>query len=113
MKKFLLGLLLLNSTVAFAGVDLASTIARIQLKGDGKLWIKMSSGEFDKYCKPGWNGFNLYIQESDPSFPYYYGLIATALSKGQRLYVANISVFNGTSTCDLIKTGYGVTVLNN
>ena len=101
--------MLLSSTV-FAGVDLSSKIERIKLNGDGKLWIKMSNSSFDTYCKPGWMGFNMYVPESDKSYPYYYGLITSALAKQQTLYIANISTFNGTGSCDLTKTGYGIVV---
>lgn len=98
------------SSFCFAGVDLSSTIERIQLKSDGKLWLKMTSPAFDTYCKPGWYGFNLYILESDPSYPYYYGLVTSALAKNQSIRISNISYFDGTKACDIVKTGYGVVV---
>lgn len=93
---------------ALAGVDLASTIERIKVSGDGKLWLKMTNSAFDQYCKPGWYGFNLYIPETDKSYPYYYGLIATALAKDKAVYIANISTFDGSKACDITKTGYGL-----
>lgn len=98
------------SSVAMAGTDLTSTIARVKLNGDGKLWIKMNDARFDQYCKPGWYGFNLYIPVSDPAFPYYYGLITSALAKGQNLYIANISHYDGSTACNLTETGYGIVV---
>jgi len=104
---------LLFSTTSFAGADLLSTIERVQIKGDGKLWLKMTNSAFDTYCKPGWHGFNLYIPESDPSYPYYYGLIASALAKNQSIRVSNISYFDGTTTCDITKTGYGIVESRN
>jgi hypothetical protein len=99
---------LIISANAFAGVDLSSTVERIKINGDGKLWLKMTSATFDQYCKNGWYGFNLYIPTSDPSYPYYFGLVTTALTKNLSLYIANISSFNGTTSCDLTKTGYGI-----
>lgn len=101
---------LLISPVSDAGVDLVSTIQRIKFNGDGKLWLKMANSQFDQYCSPGWNGFNLYIPQSDSSFPYYYGLVLSAMSKEQELHIANISKFDGSSACDLTKTGYGIVV---
>jgi hypothetical protein len=104
---------LLFSTTCCAGVDLSSNIERVWLKGDGKLWLKMTSSTFDTYCKPVWHGFNLYIPETDPSYPYYYGLIASALAKNQRIRISNISYFDGTTACDITKTGYGIVVSRN
>lgn len=101
---------LLFSATSMAGTDLVSTIERVQLKGDGKLWLKMTNSTFDTYCKPGWYGFNLYILESDPSYPYYYGLVTSALAKNQSIRVSNISYFDGTTACDIVKTGYGIVV---
>lgn len=110
MKFRLLILSLVLSSSAFSGVDISSTIERVKINGDGKLWLKMTNSTFDEYCKPGWYGFNLFIPEADKSYPYYYGLVASAFSKGQALYIANISVFDGTGSCDLTKTGYGIVV---
>lgn len=113
MKKLIFVFLLMFSQVSQAGVDLASTVGRIKFNGDGRLWLKMTNPRFDEYCKPGWYGFNLYIPESDPAFPYYYGLITSALANNQKLYIANISKFDGSVVCDLTKTGYGVVVLKS
>jgi hypothetical protein len=100
----------LFSGLCHAGVDLQSTVERLKVSGDGKLWIKMTSSRFDDYCKPGWYGFNMYIPESDPSYPFYYAVLNTALSNGNNVYLANISHFDGTTACDLTKTGYGVVI---
>lgn len=110
MKVLLIILTLLYPTFAFSGVDIGSKIERIKLSGDGYLWLKMTHSLFDQYCKPGWHGFNLYIPESDPRYPYYYGLITSALANNQSLYIANISMYDGTTACDLTKTGYGIVV---
>ena len=93
-----------------AGVDLSGRIDRIWLKGDGNLWIRMDNTAFDTYCKPGWYGFNLYIPTSSADYPFYYGLLATAMSQNAVVYIANISVFDGSGHCDLTKTGYGIVV---
>ena len=99
-------------TSAQAGVDIISTVERVQINGDGKLWIKMTNSRFDQYCKPGWYGFNMYIPESDKSYPYYYELVISALSKDQSLYISNIGIYDGTQSCDLTKTGYGIVLQN-
>ena len=113
MKLKVLFISLLFSISSFAGVDLTSTIDRVHLRGDVKLWLKMTNALFDEYCKPGWHGFNIYILDTDPSYPYYYGLITSALSKNQNVMIANISYFNGTTACDVVKTGYGIVVNRN
>ena len=110
MKYILAAVLTVFSMVSFAATDIQSTIERVQLKGDGNLWIKMTNSGFDRFCKPGWHGFNLFIPQSDAAFPYYYGLVTSALAKGQDLYIANIDVFDGSTHCDLTKTGYGIVV---
>lgn len=111
-KIILVVLLLLSSHICFGGTDISSTIDRIQLKNDDKLWIKMKSDSFNQYCKPGWLGFNLFIPKSDKNFPYYYGLLTNALSKNQVLFIANISHFDGSTACDLTQTGYGIVILS-
>lgn len=109
-KALLMAAGVLISTMASAGVDLRSTVERVKLNGDGKLWLKMSDTRFDQYCRPGWYGFNLYIPMTDEAFPYYYGLITSALAKGQQLYIANISTYDGTTVCDLTETSFGIVV---
>jgi hypothetical protein len=113
MKLKTLFISLLFSSSCLAGADLVSTIERVQLKGDGKLWLKMTNPAFDTYCKPGWHDFNLYILESDPSYPYYYGLVTSALAKNQNVRISNVSYFDGTTACDIVKTGYGIVVSRN
>lgn len=109
MRK-LIHIFLLSLVIApcWAGVDLSGYVQRIWIKNDDILMIKMKESSFDTYCQPGWMGFNLYIPTSDKNFPYYYGLITTAIAKKQPLFIANISTFNGTTACDLTKTGYGI-----
>ncbi|CCN80997.1 hypothetical protein VIBNISFn27_200012 [Vibrio nigripulchritudo SFn27] len=109
MKNWTITLLLsIFASTSFAGVDIASTVERLRVNGDGKLWIKMTDPGFDKYCKTGWYGFNMYIPESDKSYPFYYAMLTTALSNGHSIYIANISKFNGSDYCDLTQTGYGI-----
>ncbi|GAB1624082.1 hypothetical protein AAOGI_41320 [Agarivorans albus] len=107
----LLPILIMPSFYCNAGVDIYSKVLRVKLNNEDKLWIKMEDPRFDQYCKPGWFGFNLYIPKSNPDFPYYYSLINTAIAKNQKLYIANIDVFSGTTGCDLTKTGYGIVLL--
>lgn len=90
-----------------------STIERIKINGDGKLWLKMTNPSFDQYCKKGWYGFNVFIPESDEAYPYYYGLVTTALTKQHQVLIANISIYDGIQACDITKTGYGIVLLKN
>jgi len=113
MKTILLASLLCVITFlpqAKAGVDLRSKVSRIW-QSNGNLHIKMTSTKFDEYCKPGWFGFNLFIPVSDKNYAYYYGLVTAALTKDLELYIANISVFDGSTSCDVTQTGYGMVLL--
>jgi len=110
-KKILLGCLLwCISSYGFAGVDLTGKITRVWLKDDDKLWFAMDNTQFNTYCKPRWFGFNLYIPKSDKDFPYYYGLITSASAKGQKVRISAINVFDGSTACNVIQTGYGIVV---
>jgi len=102
-------LLLSFNPLAHAGVDVTGKILRVWLQDD-KLWIKLDNTLVDTYCKPGWFGFNLYISTSDKNYSYYYGLIASALSKGESVRISNISVYDGTTACDILYTNYGIVV---
>jgi len=117
MKLFLNTTLLLFlvtfSSYGVAGVDLTSQIDRIQINGDGNLWVKLADPRFDAYCKSGWFGFNVYIPQTDKNYPYYYGLITTALTKNLSVRISNISHFDGTKACDITQTGYGIVLLKN
>jgi hypothetical protein len=37
--------------------------------------------------------------------------LATAVAKAKPVYVANVSIYNGTTQCDISKTGYGVVLM--
>ena len=101
------------SLPVISGVDLVGKVERLQIKSnDHKLWIRMNNPSFDTYCAQGWYGFNIYIPTSDPMFPYYYGLLTSALAQQQDVYIANISRFDGNTACDLSLTGYGIVVRN-
>ena len=110
MKIKIAILSLMLSSHALAGVDLSSTIERIKLNGDGKLWLKMTSASFEQYRKPGWYGFNLFIPESDKISYITMDLLPQHILNSQSLYIANISKFDGAQTCDITQTGYGIVV---
>ena len=113
MKKLLIALAVINaflSPSALAGVDIHAKVERVWMKGDDRLWFKVNSSTINNYCKPSWYSFNLYIKTTDKDFPYYYGLITSALAKGQTITLANISTFDGTTSCDIGQTGYGIAV---
>ena len=109
MKKVLLAIALTAiSAITQAGGDLKAKISYLHLKGDGKLWIKTDNDQFNQYCKRGWHHFNLYLETDTKDFPYYYGLLAAAYSKGQTIRISNIIMYDGSAPCDIVKTGYGV-----
>ena len=97
---------------ARAGVDLMGQISAMHIAADGKLWFSMAAAAGypapSSYCKPGWAGLNLYVPKDHAEYPYYYGMLMTAVSKGKQVYVANISTYDGTGPCDISKTGYGM-----
>jgi hypothetical protein len=112
---FLLGAAVLAGTPAFAGVDSYGTVNKIQVASDGTLLFSIVpvAGTPDPtlYCKPGWGGLNMYVPASNAQYAYYYGLLLNSFNKGFAVLVANISVFNGSTACDVTQTGYGVLLL--
>ena len=97
---------------AHAGDDLRGQVAAVHIASDGKLWFALTpaagTSAPSTYCKPGWGGFNLYVPRDHSEYPYYYAMLMTAVSKGKPVYVANISIYDGTGACDITKTGYGL-----
>lgn len=110
MQTRLLTLILLIAfaSTSFAGVDIGGHVTRLWIDGGGNVWFKLDNDSADPYCAKGWYDFNLYVPAADPNYPYLYGLLMTAASKKQSIYVANISVFNGSTACDVTRTGYGL-----
>jgi hypothetical protein len=113
IKIALLFSLVTFSNYGFSGTDLVGKVERIQINSDGMLWIKLSEPRFDEFCKVGWYGFNAYIPQSDKNYPYYYGLITTALTNDHYVRISNISHFDGTKACDITQTGYGLVLLKH
>lgn len=114
MKTSILFILfLILSFNASAGVDREGVIERVWFNHSDRIWFKINNPSIDEYCKPQWYGFNLYVLKSDKDFPYYYGLITSALSKGSRVRVSNIGIFDGQSACNIVETGYGLLVYGN
>lgn len=99
---------LIVSNAASAGVDISGTVPRIWVNPNGNLYFTVNNPAVNTYCAPGWYGFNMYIPKTDPNFPYYFGVLASAVANGKPVYIANISVFNGSTMCDITQTGYGV-----
>ena len=71
----------------------------------------MDTTSASTYCKPGWYSLTMYVPKENPQFPYYFAMLVAAASKGKSVFVANISVFDGTGPCDITKTGYGLVFL--
>ena len=111
IAAFLLFAQLFPCQVAHAGLDLWGYVQRVQIAPDGKIWFMVDSPEAPTYCKADWFGLNLYIPPDNPQYAYYYGLLMSAVTKQKMIVVANISVFNGTTACDITKTNYGLVIL--
>lgn len=110
MKRFFCVLLAICfSCKAFAGFDVFGKIKSVQLK-DGALYFSFSNRSADVYCKVGWDNLSFYVPADHKDYPYYYGLITTANIHKQNVRIANINVFDGTTACDITKTGYGLVV---
>jgi len=109
LKKILITLIMLLSFNVNAGYDVVGYITSIHLK-DGALKFSLSNRAADTYCKVGWAGLSFYIPTGHEDYPYYYGLITSANANKQKVRLANISTFDGTTACDITKTGYGILV---
>ncbi len=111
LKAVISTLLLVIANSSFAGVDLTGTVTGVQQAPDGTLYFAISSTAANTYCMNHWAGLNMLIPAGDPNYAYYYGLLVLAMSKAKTVYLGNMSVYNGTTPCDVTKTGYGVMVL--
>jgi hypothetical protein len=110
-KAILLVAVSLISLAARAGVDIAGPVQRVQVGPDGTLWFAMDTTVASTYCRPGWYSLTMYVPKGHPEYPYYFAMLVAAASKGKSVYVANISVFDGTTPCDITRTGYGLVFL--
>jgi len=95
---------------SFAGYDVTGYITSVQLNKEGALRFALSNRAADTYCKVGWGGLSFHVPYDHKDFPYYYGLISSANINKQKVRLANISVFDGSSSCDVTQTGYGIVV---
>jgi len=102
---------ILLSQFAHAGADLWANVQRMQIDGAGTIWFAIDSPDSTKYCKPYWFEMNMYIKPDNPQYVYYYGILLTAITKGKAVVIANISTFDGTVSCDIAKTGYGIVIM--
>jgi hypothetical protein len=96
---------------AWAGVDVSHPAARMQVAPDGALWFAIEHPDAVTYCRQGWHNLNMVVPKDHPQYPYYYAMVLASVSKGKSLYVANISVFDGSAPCDITRTGYGLVLL--
>jgi len=109
--KMLFGALLATiiSLPTLAGVDVRGYITSVHLT-DSALNFSFSDRNADAYCKVGWAALSFYVPTDHKDYPYYYGLIISANANKQQVRIPNISVFDGTTACDITKTGYGMVV---
>lgn len=110
-KAALLGSLLFSAVASHAGVDISGPVQRLQLASDGTLWFAMDTTSASTYCRPGWANLTMYVPANHPQYPYYFALLAAAATKGKSVYVANIDRFNGSASCDITQTGYGLMLM--
>ena len=114
--------LLLCSGAASAGVDITGTVNELQVAPNGTLWFGLTAVGFannggagmnvNTFCANSWMSLALYVPAGDPNYAYYYGLLVTSLSKGFPVWMGNISTFNGSTPCDVTKTGYGIVLMH-
>lgn len=99
-------------TCAQAGVDLTGVTATgVWVDSGGNLWFTISDVvSTQKYCRNDWAGYSMFIPAADPNYAFYYGMLMSSVIKGTKLTIANISIYNGATSCDISKTGYGIAV---
>jgi hypothetical protein len=112
IKKFSLSLVLsMLTNAANAGVDITGPVQRVQMASDGTLWFAMDTTVASTYCKPGWYSLTMCVPANNPQYSYYFAMLVAAASKGKSVTVANISKFDGSISCDITQTGYGLVFL--
>lgn len=92
----------------FAGVDVVGIVSQVWVDSGGNLWFRLNNSTADAYCADNWMNNNLYVPAASPSYPFYYGLVLASLTKQIPLDVPNISIFNGSTSCDVTATNYGI-----
>ncbi|QBC45221.1 hypothetical protein [Iodobacter fluviatilis] len=113
LRNILLVICVFVSLPSYAGIDISGPVQRVQVDAGGNIWFAMDTTAASTYCKPGWFDLTMYIPKSSPEYPYYFAMLLTAASKGNSVFIANISIFVGTEPCDITKTGYGIVFLKN
>ena len=113
MKNFFLMAALISanffSSHALAGYDHAGIVSKMWIQNEG-MYLEMP-GLPAQYCAAVWNGANVFVPKSNENYELYYGLALAAITKGSRLYLGNVSVFNGSTVCDTTKTGYNIVLM--
>lgn len=100
--------LLASASMVHAGQDLVGPVQRVQIGYDGTLWFTMETTAASQFCRAGWNGMTMYIPKGHPEYPYYFAMLMTAVAKQRSVIVANISIYDGSISCDITKTNYGL-----
>ncbi len=96
------------SNVAFAGTDITGVVAQMWVDSVGNLWFRLNNASADAYCAQNWGSNNLYVPAANANYVFFYGLVLASHTKSLTLYIPNISVFNGSTSCDITQTGYGM-----
>lgn len=108
LKNAAIAALLAGTTSAWAGYDIYGTVSWLEVRPSGDLWFSItpSSGyqPITNFCLGG----GMYIPGTHPQYPYYFALLHTSLTKSKIVGFYAIDTYNGTTSCDITKTGYGV-----
>ena len=95
---------------AWAGYDLYGVVSSLQVRPDNSLWFTVTPSAgyqpVTNFCAGG----GMYIPGSHPQYAYYYGVLLGSLTKAKVVGLFNIDTYNGTTSCDMTKTGYGITL---
>jgi hypothetical protein len=96
------------TNVTFAGTDVTGVVAQMWVDSSGNLWFRLNNTSADAYCAKNWGNNNLYVPATNANYAFFYGIVLASLTKGLTVDVPNISVFNGSTSCDITQTGYGI-----
>ena len=96
------------SSLAFAGTDVTGIVQQMWVDSSGNLWFRLNNTSADAYCAKNWGNNNLYVPAGNANYSFFYGVVLASVTKGITVDVPNISVFNGSTSCDITQTGYGI-----
>lgn len=110
MRKIALALLAVTGicSTAFAGTDVTGIVQQMWVDSSGNLWFRLNNTSADPYCAAGWGDNNMYVPATNANYSSFYGIVLASLTKSLTVEVPNISAFNGSTSCDITQTSYGI-----